>query len=764
MIIKDFKITKKTSLIKSIIIFITVILFFFIISFIINKIPADYIIAAGDFHQEVNFEKGITDYFYNWNDSGYGYSNIQPHIFLFYLFQLILFKLGLDYAQIANSIMFIFLTCSFFSFYFSIKIFDKENKLNNLNIALISTIYSLNNFTLSVFTYSWGYTSFFLIYIFAPLLFVFFIKIFKNYDYKYFYGFLLVFFFSAVSYANAGFFAALLVFETLLLIVFFITRYVKFNKQNIINYFVLLFLQIMLISYFFIPYFVANLSYYSSVVDSNVLGNYMDWISRTSYNIFNTLLFSINDNSYPIFNPVFNNTISIIFSSAYFVFLILLVCFQQKKKEKIGASYMIFFVLFFILLLRLNKPFDLINQFIYRIPGFSFFRSPDKFFAFLPLFFLLTVTVLLITSKLKSKIITGMLVFLLVIPLPFYLNGINKYFIPNENAVYHGIVKIPEEYLDLKNIINKSKGSKTLLSLPSSINVSVNWSNYDKWHFAGADVISTFYNNDFISANSFDSLMYSKLSFWDYVVKNNIDEKEFLDLAQRYGVRYVMLHKDIPTHYINASKIIYETAELLNKQGVLKKITENEYFTFFELVDGYVLPVIHSESNEIYFKRNSPVSYTIEIKNLSDKCELYYNKTYSDCWNIYLSGYENEFADVKFNYPSFDSTEFESKEAEFDINNLKTIFLKNIFEESHSLQNHYANGWIIDKDYIVDNFPEGSYKLNEDGSINVQIILSNKIQLFFYLGLLVTLITIILIILSYIIKVKSVKNKKQSEK
>ena len=658
--------------------------------------------------------------------------------------------------------MFLFLICSFYSFYFSLKIFDKENNISYTNEILLSGIYSLNNFTLSVFTYPWGYTSFFLIYIFIPLLFVFFIKIFKEYNYKYFYGFLLFFFVSTVSYGNPAFFAALLLFQALLLIIFLLTRYVSFNKQNIKNYFILLVLQILIFSYFLVPYFVTYVSFYSAITNSNVLGNYMDWISKTSFSIFNTILFAVNENSYPVFNPIFNNIISILLSTGYFIFLILLIISQEKRKEKKWVPFLIFFILFFILILRLNNPFILINKFIYRLPGFSFFRSPDKFFVFYPFFFLITIIALLISSKFTKKVITIFLIFLLLIPIPFYVKGIYKYFIPDEKEEYYMLIKIPEEYKSLKQIISTSKNGQTIISLPSSIQFSVNWSNYNKWHFVGNDILSALYSNDFISANSYDG---PDLSFWDYVVQKKIDETKFINLLQKFSTKYIILHKDIPDHYVNISKNIYDTVETLVKADKLKKLTDNNYFSFFELNNDYVAPVIYSNESEVYFINNSPVSYTIEIKNLKDKCTLYYNKTFSDHWNIYLLNNNNQvFNDIIYKYDAFNSLEYSGKQTKFDVNNFKILFLKKVFNNSHSVVNNYGNSWVLDKNYIINNFPKESYKVNSDGSIDIKIILANDVQLFFYLGIILTSITLLVIILGFILKVKSSKNSKISGK
>ena len=70
----------------------------------------------------------------------------------------------------------------------------------------------------------------------------------------------------------------------------------------------------------------------------------------------------------------------------------------------------------------------------------------------------------------------------------------------------------------------------------------------------------------------------------------------------------------------------------------------------------------------------------------------------------------------------------------------------------------------MDKNYIINNFPKESYKINNDGSIDLKIILSNDVQLLFYIGMALTLITLLIIILSFILKIKPFKNSQNIKK
>ena len=68
------------------------------------------------------------------------------------------------------------------------------------------------------------------------------------------------------------------------------------------------------------------------------------------------------------------------------------------------------------------------------------------------------------------------------------------------------------------------------------------------------------------------------------------------------------------------------------------------------------------------------------------------------------------------------------------------------------------NKWVIDPSYIKNNFDKSFYKLNNDGSIDIQLVLYFEPQNYFYLGLFISLI-LFASGLSYIIYKKHEKSK-----
>ena len=199
-----------------------IIVFFFLLSFVINRIPAGTFIAGGDFQQFINPGENLFKLFFTWSDQSQGsYSNtiiFSP----FYIFQNILYNLGFSYSNIANTVMFLFFIIAFYSFFSAIKIIN-ENIPDNIRI-LSSAVYTLNIFTFTMFTYSWWITPLLIIYLFIPMLFALFKRIIFRFSVENIVFFILLFFVSTVGFGNPAFLAALLFLQFLLLIIFFMTR------------------------------------------------------------------------------------------------------------------------------------------------------------------------------------------------------------------------------------------------------------------------------------------------------------------------------------------------------------------------------------------------------------------------------------------------------------------------------------------------------------------------------------------------------------
>lgn len=724
----------------------SIVILFFILSFVINKIPEGTFIASGDFYQLINFNANLDRYLFTWfNQLGQGQYNPLIVTFPFYLFQSTLYSIGFSYANIANAIMFSFFICSFYSFFFSTRIIDK-NIPNNVQL-LSSSIYAINIFTFTIFTYSWGFTHHYLIYIFIPILLAFFEKLVVNYSKKEAACFIVIFLVSTMGFNNVAFLAALLFFQFLLSTALFITKKISFTISTFKRILFLICLQLLLSIYFILPFFSSQYEYISNVSGGMVLGGIPDIFAWTSNDVYSILSFTINDDKYPLQNLYSSSNIFPAISLSYIIFLTVTLLYQKNNRDKNWLHYLMVLILLLFLLMRGTPPFGPINIFIYStLPGFDIFRSPDKLFVFYPYFYLVTLSLLLTYSKFPKKIITIILIFILLIPIPFYIGGVPTYLSHEGPNGYKDTIQIPSEYYEIEEIVNKDSQQLSIISLPYSVITSLNWANYPKWHFVGHDVLHLLYDKLYVSANSYDHpSLETNLSFKEYNEANVVNNDKFIYILQKFSTKYLIIHKDINKDWLDNSKNVVNTINNLESANIVDKLEDNDYFTLYELDDDYLVPLISADKAEVYFQKNNPVKYRINIRNLKEKTNIEFHQSHNYQWMLYLEANpDNSWCKpIKF-YKKTKTTECESTNEVFEINELTYLWKKPVFDDTHEMVNDYGNGWTIDPGYIKENYPKEYYKENEDGSIEIELILYFKPQSYYYIGILISVFALML--------------------
>ncbi len=715
-----------------------IVIIFLVLSFVINKIPDGTFIAGGDYYQLININDNINRNLFTWfNQAGQGQYNPLVVAYPFYLIQYILYNSGFSYANIANTLMFLFFIGSFYSFYFAIKIIN-ANIPDYIRI-LSSAIYAINIFTFTVLSYPWWITHHFIIYLFIPSLFAFFERIMTRFSKKDIASFTILFLISTMGFNNIAFLAALLFLQLLLLIAFFAAGKINLDIQTTKKALFVFILQLFLSIYFILPYFTSQLEYIPKITGGKVLGDIASLFSWTSNDAYSILSFTMYNDKYPLINLYSSSKLFIAISLGYIIFLIIALLSQEKKQEKNWLHYSIVLVLLLFLLMRGTVPFDSINIFLYSLPGFNLFRSPDKLFVFYPFIYLTLLSLLLFYSKFPKRIISCILVFLLVIPFPFYVGGIPEYLSHEDENGYRFTVQIPPEYYKIESIINSDDRQLSVISLPYSVVNSLNWANYPGWHFVGHDVLHLLYNKSYISANIYDHpALETNLSFKEYNEANNVDTDKFLGLLQKFNGKYVILHKDINKYWLDNSKVIYTTIKELEMKNIVKKLDENDYFTLYELNQNYLVPLIWSDKNYLYFQKNNPVKYNLNI-NIKEKTKIEFHQAYNSQWKLYLEpNPDNSWCKPIEYYKNTRTTECEHAQKIFDAGDLTYLLEKPVFEDTHTMVEGYANSWTIDPEYIKANYPKEFYKESRDGSIELGMVLYFKPQSYFYIGLIIS--------------------------
>lgn len=732
-----------------------IVVFFLLLSFVINKIPEGTFIAGGDFYQLININDIIYRYLFTWfNQIGQGQYNPLIVAFPFYLFQYILYNVGLSYSYIANFSIFLFMIGSFYSFFFATRIIN--DSVDDVIRILGSAIYALNIFTFYIFTHPWGFTPHFMIYVFIPMLFAIFGKSIAHLSLKNVMSFSVLFLISTVSFSNIAFFMAFIFFQFVLTFTFIITKRVSVAK-TIKRLSCLLFLQLFLSIYFIWPYFAAQTEYVSKI-SGGFMGDIATIFRWTSTNVIDIFSFRIyrDIDAMNNINLYYDYNILIVSSLGYLLFLIVAILYRKRKNEYWLSYSMVYLILMF-LLMRGTPPFGGANILIYNLPGFNIFRSADKLFIFYPFFYLISLILLLSYSKLNKIMIITVLIIIIIIPFPFYLGGVSKDLTSGILALngadrYKYAIKIPQDYFEIKKIVDEYNVQLSIVSLPYSVVNSNNWANYPTWHFLGNDVINTLYDKFYISANVYDApMLETNLSFKEYNEENKVDKDKFVKLLQKFSVKYILLHRDIDESYQKPSKTVFDTIDELDKKNIIKRLDTNNYFSLYELDEKYVVPLIHSDEFNISFQKFSPVKlsfqkfspvkYDINIYNLHNETNITFHQSYNSQWKLYAR-YNDGIACSPIKYYEITKTmECKYMKEIFDISDLTYILEDPIFDNSHIIIDGYANSWTIDRDYIVKNYPKGSYIYNKDGSIDFKMTIYFRPQSYFYIGIILIFVS-----------------------
>ena len=149
--------------------------------------------------------------------------------------------------------------------------------------------------------------------------------------------------------------------------------------------------------------------------------------------------------------------------------------------------------------------------------------------------------------------------------------------------------------------------------------------------------------------------------------------------------------------------------KLMDKNpGELVEIEENIY----EIVD--TKPRIYGEG--VTFEKISPVKYKINIVNLKDKIDLTFLDNYHSGWKVYPK--------------KLQATSYKLQATE-------------LFDNSHEVALGYANNWEINPEIIKNALDEEHYRVNDDGSIDVDLVLYFKPQIYQNIGIVLAILTMV---------------------
>lgn len=441
----------------------------------------------------------------------------------------------------------------------------------------------------------------------------------------------------------------------------------------------------------------------------------------------------------------------IIINTVYIlVFIFGILNYKRYLKDEYRKIFLVMLIAFVssLYLFTVNiGPLKDLFIFLRHIPGFVMFRNfYDKFAPGYVMIYaaLITISLIMVTKKYHKHRKIILLSFLIVIVINFLpvRETVNSPLWTTDNV--QKTVQIPDEYMEtMKYIQSNVSSTNNILSVPfgTSLYTVVKDKDSDSVYVGVSPVKILSGVNDISGHLSFNFTKEADIVD-GLIVKKQYSE--FNKMMYEHNINYILLTKNIPKQVLKSWVF---SKDLLDAQDetFLKSITGRKIFTSslgnYELYTSKTSNSLINSKN-ISFKKISQVKYDIFIKGLKGKQTLSFVDSYHAGWKLFLKKNPSlEFCKTPIKNMGSNSVECKAEDKLFEVEDLTYTTAKPIFENGHSLIYVDDNKWEIDSEDILKNYDKRFYKVNKDGSIDIEMVLYFKPQTYFYVGIVLSLIT-----------------------
>jgi len=362
-----------------------------------------------------------------------------------------------------------------------------------------------------------------------------------------------------------------------------------------------------------------------------------------------------------------------------------------------------------------SHPFTGFYLWLYRhFPGFSAFREASKFFFLIILGYSILIAGLvdwLWRKKLYyPKHVVGRYVLTFSIATLFLWNAkplitgeIKSVFIPRQ---------IPADYLVFKDFTLSQPDYFRTIWVPTYSKWGIFTNNHPK--LSAIDLV----NSDWKPLTEEFRETSTRITEQE-VVLDLLKSKEADNLLDYSSIRYVVIpladiknEDDFFAYYGKRQTYLDE----INKLSYLKPINiGTQELLVFENA-GYKPHIyLSNDPGEITYQTSSPTQVSLKLENIKIPVYLNYTDKFHPDWKIRIG---------KFNW----------REIFFQ----KDYFLP---EKYHTENPAQFNSFLVDPEYLINNYPPSSYHINPDGSMNVSVTMYFRPQAYQNLGLIVSAMT-----------------------
>jgi len=626
---------------------------------VVNIFPDSYIILGGDVLQPMNLREQYMHFHY---DQGW-----LGRVSVFYIVFYLLDSIGITDTGQLSWYLGIFLFGSYFSFlWFRSLLFPH---IARWVATLIAIFYATNVYTLYVFTSTWGFTNYQILYVFIPALVGLYIRALRDDGYRWVMWFLFFMVLASTSFGNPAFALSTGIFFSLLTVFLLVFHLLNFERSVLQKLVIVAVGSLLINLYWILPLLPQVRSGVQEVSVSTDI-NLSESLHKTSNAIFDTvrlLQTSEQNKYYPSNFPYeFPSWIKkFLLASAFIPFLMVLFGAYQKRERNEKRFYFLFFgmfVLFIALVARVRFPFDTMNNVLFQLPGLNVLRGYDKTAIFMP--FLLSTLLLLALSSIAVRwkgiyvkvFAGGFLGLIILLALPFYLGDIQTKmsFILRgkkdfQSTKYSALIKIPEVYYDLGRKLNEEPGDAKQAILPYTPGSSVGKVNLPDLKINGPDMMRG------LTTKKYVELSEAYIPGWKFAEEfsdGRYDPQWIVDLYGLIGVKYVVYHKDA----MDGSREKFESArQYLEKIGAIEKKEENASFILYYVNDERLFPYVYTSREALAlhttpeglsdavkgfrksvlpldYRRNNPLKITLPVDAGIQNTNVFINEKYNLLW------------------------------------------------------------------------------------------------------------------------------------
>jgi len=685
----------------------------------------------------------------NNNLSVLGVYGNQLYMFPFY-FLILLFKNTLPFLNIQALFYGFNLGLGFLFFFYLLGLWIKSKNLNhNFLIKVIASVH----YVFSCFTvYTLWQSQLFVMYLVAifPLILYLFIKGVQENKKIYIILNSVILSIFSILLLSVPWFVALLISSFPLLFFFFLK-----NKKRFVIFSSIFILILILLNFYWLFHFV-----YSPFSSDHVAIDIISGVTSQSFRNSNQYLVRIvsagNSLIFP-FLALFHKNIQQqfgwqtynIFSQQYLILLylnlvflipiILASFFLRKTKTQDRQLYLYSLVSWLITLYFFTVKIGNwgVNLFVWltlHIPGFVMFRNMyDKFglalafsYAFLFAISLKIVFDNISNARIKNFSLLVIFVIILLNAKPFILGEFYKYPMWTTKNTYNTISGFNSDFNDLIFYLKKMDEPSRFLWLPmnNANYIQISDKSLKNHYYSGVSPLQFLANkSDFNGKISFPARESDEIFKGIKEGKYNLVGNYF----RQFNVKYIIINRDISQDLQQSylfGHALYDSQNMNFYNVVLGKLVRNfgKRYSIYEINSRFANEKIYITEDthkfptsflQIKYRKKASYEYIIQVKNLTNKSYLVFLDPYHKQWELRLPNSQ--------------------------------IFING----SHKLVFDYANGWLLDPEYIRKNVSKQYYHENVDGSIDMTIKLFFKPQNYFIPGIIVSISILLLCIINF---------------